>query len=230
MFFPTTSLLVLWATLGSAASIPYTHSSQVRRQASEIYFPVENATFKNARVGEYYQASVGGLTLGSRNETANFEKVGGEEWAQISAEGLISGTPATGSQGSTELDLRATADDGSTATLRITIPVRGAGEVLLERLAVDAVDVVGIATDYCVRASALDAAATGRPVRVLTDLVAGVAPASSAAALEELAAAGVELVPSAPPPTSVVQEKPGRRAPEQAEPTGSPALRRDPSA
>ena len=131
MFFPTTSLLVLWATLGSAASIPYTHSSQVRRQASEIYFPVENATFKNARVGEYYQASVGGLTLGSRNETANFEKVGGEEWAQISAEGLISGTPATGSQGSTELDLRATADDGSTATLRITIPVRGAGEVLL---------------------------------------------------------------------------------------------------
>ena len=56
------------------------------------------------------------------------------------------------------------------------------------------VDVVGIATDHCVRASALDAVATGAHVRVLTHLVAGVAPASSAAALEELRAAGVETV------------------------------------
>jgi endonuclease/exonuclease/phosphatase family metal-dependent hydrolase len=138
MYFPTTSLFALWAILSSAASIPYTHSSQLRRQtkAGDLYFPVENATFKHARVGEYYQASVGGLAIGPRNATARFEKVGGEEWVDINAEGLISGTPATGSQGSTELDLRATADDGSTATLRITIPVRGAGEVLLERLAV----------------------------------------------------------------------------------------------
>ena len=69
-------------------------------------------------------------------------------------------------------------------------------EVLAARGVTD-VDVAGIATDYCVRASALDAAATGARVRVLTDLVAGVAPASSAAALEELRAAGVEAVPSA---------------------------------
>lgn len=54
-------------------------------------------------------------------------------------------------------------------------------------------DVAGIATDYCVRASALDALAAGRTVRVLTDLVAGVAAESSAAALAELAAAGAEL-------------------------------------
>lgn len=64
----------------------------------------------------------------------------------------------------------------------------------LDRLGVTEVDVVGIATDYCVRASALDALATGRAVRILTDLVAGVAPDSSAAALAELAAAGAELV------------------------------------
>jgi nicotinamidase/pyrazinamidase len=55
------------------------------------------------------------------------------------------------------------------------------------------VDVVGIATDHCVRASALDALADGERVRVLTDLVAGVADASSEAALAELAAAGAEL-------------------------------------
>lgn len=65
----------------------------------------------------------------------------------------------------------------------------------LDRLGVTALDVVGIATDYCVRASALDARATGRPVRVLTDLVAGVAAVSSAEALVELAAAGVRLAP-----------------------------------
>jgi nicotinamidase/pyrazinamidase len=59
---------------------------------------------------------------------------------------------------------------------------------------IDAVDVVGIATDYCVRASARDALAAGRSVRVLADLIAGVAPESSEAALSELAAAGAEVV------------------------------------
>lgn len=66
----------------------------------------------------------------------------------------------------------------------------------LDELGVTDVDVVGIATDYCVRASALDAIASGRHVRVLTGLVAGVAPDSSEAALEELADAGAELVPT----------------------------------
>lgn len=66
----------------------------------------------------------------------------------------------------------------------------------LDELGVTDVDVVGIATDYCVLASARDALAAGRRVRVLTDLVAGVAPESSAAALRELAAAGAEVVAS----------------------------------
>ncbi|MEV8250453.1 isochorismatase family protein [Microbacterium sp. NPDC076768] len=57
-------------------------------------------------------------------------------------------------------------------------------------------DVVGIATDHCVRASALDAVAHGVHVRVLTDLVAGVAPESSDAALVELAHAGAQLAQS----------------------------------
>jgi len=58
---------------------------------------------------------------------------------------------------------------------------------------VDDVDVVGIATDYCVRASALDAIASGRHVRVIDDLVAGVASDSSAAALREIAEAGGDV-------------------------------------
>jgi nicotinamidase-related amidase len=67
---------------------------------------------------------------------------------------------------------------------------------LLDEHGVDEVDVVGIATDYCVLASAKDALASGRRVRVLTDLVAGVADHSSAKALVELAEAGADLATS----------------------------------
>ncbi|MFD5106027.1 isochorismatase family protein [Streptomyces cinereoruber] len=55
------------------------------------------------------------------------------------------------------------------------------------------VDVVGIATDHCVRATALDAAREGFRTHVLLDLTAGVAGATTERALEELRAAGVEL-------------------------------------
>ena len=65
---------------------------------------------------------------------------------------------------------------------------------LLDEKGVDVVHVAGIATDYCVLASARDALDAGRDVAVLTDLVAGVAPESSKAALGELAAAGAELL------------------------------------
>jgi len=55
------------------------------------------------------------------------------------------------------------------------------------------VDVVGIATDHCVRATALDAARAGFTTRVLLDLTAGVAEETTRRALEELRGAGVEL-------------------------------------
>jgi nicotinamidase/pyrazinamidase len=58
---------------------------------------------------------------------------------------------------------------------------------------VDAVDVVGIATDHCVRATALDAVAEGFATRVLLPLTAGVGEATTDAALDQLRTAGVEL-------------------------------------
>lgn len=67
---------------------------------------------------------------------------------------------------------------------------------LLDEHGIDHIDITGIATDYCVRASALDAIAHGQKVRVLTDLVAGVATESSEAAFAELATDGAELVDS----------------------------------
>jgi nicotinamidase/pyrazinamidase len=58
---------------------------------------------------------------------------------------------------------------------------------------VDAVDVVGLATDHCVRATALDAVGNGFATRVLLHLTAGVSEASTDAALDQLRTAGVEL-------------------------------------
>ena len=60
---------------------------------------------------------------------------------------------------------------------------------------VDEVDVVGIATDYCVRATALDAVHAGFSTRVLTGLTAGVSADSTTAALDEMRSAGVHLLP-----------------------------------
>jgi nicotinamidase/pyrazinamidase len=68
----------------------------------------------------------------------------------------------------------------------------------LNRHAISEVDVVGIATDHCVRATALDAAATGFATRVLLPLCAGVAPDTTSAALVELRAAGVEVLDTLP--------------------------------
>lgn len=67
---------------------------------------------------------------------------------------------------------------------------------LLDEHGIRDIDVVGLATDYCVRASALDALRAGRHVRVFRDLVVGVHADSSAAALEEIAGEGADVVDS----------------------------------
>ena len=59
---------------------------------------------------------------------------------------------------------------------------------------VDRVDVCGIATDYCVKATALDAARNGFATTVLLDLTAAVAPANTDAVVAELTEAGVTTV------------------------------------
>jgi nicotinamidase/pyrazinamidase len=71
------------------------------------------------------------------------------------------------------------------------------GTPLLEWLrqrGVDEVDIVGIATDHCVRWTAEDAVRAGLTTRVLVDLTAAVAPDSAAAALAEMRSASIELV------------------------------------
>jgi nicotinamidase/pyrazinamidase len=81
------------------------------------------------------------------------------------------------------------------------------GEKLSEWLrerGVDQVDVCGIATDYCVRATALDAVREGFDTTVLLDLTAAVAPKRVPEIVDELVAAGVKTrseVGSAASPT-----------------------------
>jgi nicotinamidase/pyrazinamidase len=74
---------------------------------------------------------------------------------------------------------RTTADEGLAEWLR------GHG--------IEEVDVCGLTTDYCVRSTALDAITEGFTTSVLTELCAGVAPATTEAALLEMAEAGVTV-------------------------------------
>lgn len=63
----------------------------------------------------------------------------------------------------------------------------------LRQHAVNEVNVVGIATDYCVLATARDAAREGFTTTVLEDLIAGVADETSRKALDALRALGVAV-------------------------------------
>jgi nicotinamidase/pyrazinamidase len=58
---------------------------------------------------------------------------------------------------------------------------------------VDAVDVIGIATDYCVKATAMDAIAEGFAARVLLGLTAGIHPETIANAVAEMRSVGVDV-------------------------------------
>jgi putative nicotinate phosphoribosyltransferase len=59
---------------------------------------------------------------------------------------------------------------------------------------IDRLDICGISTDYCVRATVLDARQLGFKVRVLVDLTSGVAPLTTERALQAMADAGAQLV------------------------------------
>ncbi|MDG2496798.1 MAG: isochorismatase family protein [Aquiluna sp.] len=66
---------------------------------------------------------------------------------------------------------------------------------LISEFEITQVDVVGIATDYCVRASALDAKRIGLDVRVITGLTAGVAQESIENSIDQMIDAGIEVKP-----------------------------------
>ena len=64
----------------------------------------------------------------------------------------------------------------------------------LRRRGITEVEIVGLATDHCVRATALDAIAAGFTTTVLLDHCAGVAPDTTVTAIATMSSAGVILV------------------------------------
>lgn len=73
----------------------------------------------------------------------------------------------------------------------------GVGHSLLALLrsnAVTDIDVVGLATDHCVKATAMDGRGLGFRVRVLEDMCAGVNPATTNQAITDMRKAGVVIV------------------------------------
>lgn len=71
-------------------------------------------------------------------------------------------------------------------------------ERYLREQGVTEVDVVGIATDHCVRATALDAAAAGFTTTVLTELTAAVSPQNLESTYQDWANAGVAVATDRP--------------------------------
>lgn len=65
---------------------------------------------------------------------------------------------------------------------------------ILKKNGIQELIVYGIATDYCVKATAIDAVDAGYKVTVVESLSKGVAPDTTAKALEEMKAKGITLV------------------------------------
>lgn len=70
-------------------------------------------------------------------------------------------------------------------------------ESYLQTKGIDAVDIVGLAFDFCVKETALDAVKLGLTTRVLRPYTAEITPAGGNAALAEMNNAGVEVVNTA---------------------------------
>ncbi len=64
---------------------------------------------------------------------------------------------------------------------------------ILKRNGITDLIIYGIATDYCVKATAMDAVAAGFKVTVIESLCKGVAPDTTTSALKEMIAAGITI-------------------------------------
>lgn len=91
---------------------------------ADLYFPVANATLHNARQFEHFSARIDGLLLGKGDAKVGFEKAEGHSWIQVGSNGSISGQPGLLSPRRSTVLVRAVADNGSTAEIRLLIPVR----------------------------------------------------------------------------------------------------------
>lgn len=90
-----------------------------------VNFLASNFTTQNARVGDAFSAGLSGL-INPRKQIPTFQIVSDSsksQWVKVSANGTLSGTPVTGDDGATDVVVKVTAENGSTAQFEVTIPV-----------------------------------------------------------------------------------------------------------
>lgn len=107
-------------------------------ETGPIQFIVSNFTTQNAREEDSFSARVGGLVK-ARSPPPTFKLVSDSSkssWVKVGTDGLISGTPAKKDRGTTVATVEVTADNGSTAQLQVTIPVRPFYAPLVDKLKV----------------------------------------------------------------------------------------------
>jgi nicotinamidase/pyrazinamidase len=134
--------------------------------------------------------------------TPHFQKDGGiwpvhcvrDTWGAELHPGLVADGPvvrkgANGEDGYSGFTMR---DPVTGATIPTEL------EALLRERGVERVVVCGLATDYCVKATALDAIQLGFETSVLAEAIRAVdlQPGDGSRAIEEMAAAGISVVPS----------------------------------
>ncbi|MFW5416869.1 endonuclease/exonuclease/phosphatase family protein [Nocardiopsis sp. CNT-189] len=96
-----------------------------------VSFPADEITLRNGREGDAYQASVGGLASGGGEP--EFSKASGPEWAEVAADGTVTGTPDQGGADA-EVVVEAAGADGSTDRITAVVPVREEKEPLVGEL------------------------------------------------------------------------------------------------
>ncbi|PKY05947.1 hypothetical protein P168DRAFT_289353 [Aspergillus campestris IBT 28561] len=96
----------------------------------EIYFPVAEATLRNGRQGEAYEARLHGLLLGKHEKNVRFEKMEGDDWITVHADGTLQGIPSQA--GPSHVTVRGVAENDVTSTIKLTIPVREGAKRLLD--------------------------------------------------------------------------------------------------
>ncbi|KAK6514605.1 hypothetical protein TWF281_004803 [Arthrobotrys megalospora] len=99
---------------------------------SAFGFIVGSITSHNGRQGDAYKARVSGLI--STGYKATFDKVSGDGWVQVSADGTISGTPDRARDA--VVTVRATFSNGQSSTLKVSIPVKRSGSAIVQELKV----------------------------------------------------------------------------------------------
>ncbi|CEJ80284.1 hypothetical protein VHEMI00478 [[Torrubiella] hemipterigena] len=110
--------------LGKNGYTPIAAKLQITYQGDTgpVSFRIDKFTTKNAREGDEFEASIRGL-IKPRAETPAFKIIGetNGDWVSVDNEGTLSGI-STCSSGTSVVTVQATAKDGSTANLEVSIP------------------------------------------------------------------------------------------------------------